>query len=212
MDANFWHRKWAEKDIGFHAHCVNPLLVDYFKRLRLASRSRVFLPLCGKTLDIQWLLTQGYAVVGVELSELAVIELFEHLGVRPEVNAVGKLLHYKASAIDIFVGDIFDLTQRLLGAVDGVYDRAALVALPKTLREKYTAHLKSLTLLAPQLLICFEYDQAQLTGPPFAVSEMEVKLHYGDHYNIRRLYTKDLDGGLKGLSSVKEIVWLLQKR
>lgn len=77
MDTKYWHQRWETRNIGFHLNEANPLLVQYFKELNLLKDSRVFLPLCGKTRDISWLLAQGYQVVGAELNELAITELFE---------------------------------------------------------------------------------------------------------------------------------------
>ncbi len=210
MDANFWHQRWEKMEIGFHLSEANPLLVSHFKALGLSAGSRVFVPLCGKTLDIAWLLANGYQVAGAELSEIAIRQLFDSLGVQPTVMQIGDLKRYSAQGIDIFVGDIFDLTSDLLGIVDAIYDRAALVALPKTMRDRYTAHLRTMTHHAPQLLICFEYDQSLVEGPPFSIDSDEVHRQYQAHYSIRLLASQDMPEGLKGKYPAKESVWLLQ--
>lgn len=209
MDANFWHDRWANNEIGFHKNEVNPLLVENFSALSLPPGSRIFLPLCGKTLDIGWLLAQGYRVAGAELSELAVGQLFSELAITPDITECGPIKHYCAGNIDIFTGDIFDLSEDLLGPVDAVYDRAALVALPETLRKRYTAHLTGITRQAPQLLICFEYDQSRLDGPPFSINAEEVRRHYSAIYNLNLVTSVDLVG-LKSLQEVKEHVWFLE--
>ncbi|WP_323844990.1 thiopurine S-methyltransferase [Microbulbifer magnicolonia] len=211
MDADFWHRKWAENDIGFHAGAANALLVKYFNAVCPKQNSRVFLPLCGKTLDIGWLLASGYRVVGAELSRLAIEQLFEELGVAPKISQSDKALHYSAEAIDIFVGDIFELSRDMLGRVDAIYDRAALVALPEAMRTRYTAHLMQITSSAPQLLITFEYDQSLQAGPPFSISGAEVERHYGGHYQLTLAESQQVPGGLKGKCAATENAWLLQK-
>ena len=76
MAVNFWHQKWERGDISFHESEANPLLIEHFKKLNLENGSRVFLPLCGRTHDFAWLLSNGYRVAGAELSELAINELF----------------------------------------------------------------------------------------------------------------------------------------
>ncbi len=210
MDASFWHQKWEENKIAFHESEANPLLVKYFKALSLAEGSRVFLPLCGKTLDIAWLLSNGYQVAGAELSTIAIEQLFAELGVEPTIARVGELEHYSATNIDIFVGDIFDLSREILGFVDAIYDRAALVALPKAMRDRYTAHLTEITDKAPQLLICYDYDQSCIEGPPFSISNEEVHQHYGESYNLTLMKSTNMPGGLKGKCATKENVWLLK--
>lgn len=209
MEHEFWHDKWHRNEIGFHNSEAHPLLVKYLDELKLAEGGRIFLPLCGKTLDIAYLLAQGYRVAGAELSELAIQQLFEQLGVEPHIEDLGTLKCYRADGIDIFVGDIFALTSQALGPVDAIYDRAALVALPQDVRTRYASHLLSITGSARQLLIAFEYDQNLLPGPPFCVSAEEVKEHYGTAYRVEQIDKVDVPGGLKGKCPANEVVWLL---
>lgn len=211
MDANFWHEKWKRGEIAFHQSEANPFLTDHFGKLNLAPGSRVFLPLCGKTRDAAWLIARGFRVVGAELSELAVGELFTELGVEPAIANVGKLVRYSAKDIDLLVGDIFDITADSLGPLNAIYDRAALVALPARMREQYTSHLKTITDTAPQLLISYEYDQRSIDGPPFSVNADEVRRHYGAAYQVTSLESKNVAGGIKGKVPSTETAWLLNK-
>lgn len=211
MDVNFWHQKWETNEIAFHQSEANPLLVKHFHALALAQGSRVFLPLCGKTLDISWLLANGYRVAGAELSKIAIDQLFAGLGMKPTISALGAVECYSAKGIDVYVGDLFDVSGTVLGPVDAIYDRAALVALPETMRTRYTAHLMEITDKAPQLLISYEYDQSAMEGPPFSVSNEEVRRHYGNHYEMTRLASTEVPGGLKGRCAATENVWLLRK-
>lgn len=209
MDANFWHKRWENNEIGFHQGEANVLMVDNFHALSLAKNGRVFVPLCGKTRDIAWLLSEGYRVVGVELSKLAVKQLFEDLGVEPDVSTAGKLQHFEATNIDIFVGDIFNMSAKIIGAVDAIYDRAALMALPADLRGKYASHVNEITNTAPQLLICLDYNQILMQGPPFSIDKDELIRVYGDHYNLTKRASIMVDGGLKGKWPAQETVWVL---
>lgn len=211
MDAQFWHDRWAKNEIGFHKNEANPFLVKYVHELALKKGDRVFVPLCGKTLDIPWLLSNGYRVAGAELSALAIDQLFSSLGVTPTITKNGRIAHYHANSIDIFVGDLFDVTRTMLGPVDAIYDRAALVALPDTIRNRYTAHVTDITDHAPQLLICYEYDQRAAEGPPFSISHEEVRRHYATRYQLKLLTSEDVPGGLKGKCAATEHVWLLQQ-
>jgi thiopurine S-methyltransferase len=208
MDESFWFQRWETNNIAFHQSEANPLLVNYFNELALAKGSRIFLPLCGKTLDISWLLSNGYRIVGAELSEMAIEQLFMQIGVVPQILEVGEVKHFSATNIDIFVGNIFYLSDKMIGPVDAIYDRAALVALPKKMRHRYTAHLMEITAKAPQLLICYEYDQALMDGPPFSISNEEINQHYS--YNLTLILSSDVSGGLKGKYVAKENIWLLR--
>ena len=209
MEASFWHNRWQTNQTGWHERAVNPLLTTHFPSLNVPPGGRAFVPLCGKSLDLGWLLSRGYAVAGAELSELAVTQLFAELGMESRISEVGKLKLFHGEKIDIFVGDIFDLSREILGPVDAVYDRAALVALPETMRPRYTAHLKAITRMAPQLVIGYEYDQTIVAGPPFSVTPDELRRHYRDDYTLMLLARVDVPGGLKGKCPATEHIWRL---
>lgn len=210
MNPDFWHEKWQQNDIGFHLNQANPQLLKHFNALQLQTGDSIFLPLCGKTLDIAWLLSQGLMVTGIELNEMAVQQLFAGLQLTPTIKADGKLTKYCANNINIFVGDFFALSQQQLGHVDAVYDRAALVALPKTLRLEYSQHLLATSQSAKQLLVVFNYEQNALQGPPFAIADEEVAEHYGQSHTLQKIDSSKVQGRLKGQVEAVENVWLLR--
>ncbi|GFD95633.1 thiopurine S-methyltransferase [Alteromonas sp. KUL156] len=214
MEHSFWHSKWQKNEIGFHEPKGNVLLVKYASFLlgddsSNSSLKRIFVPLCGKTRDIGWLLSQDCEVVGAELSEVAVVQLFEELGAKPTVTTTSNGKVYAKDGLTVYVGDIFKLTPSDLGDITGVYDRAALVALPSPLREQYAAHLMAITQCAPQLIISFEYDQNEMPGPPFSVNEKTVDSLYAGDYDIKRLERSVLEGGLKGKVDADNLVFAL---
>jgi thiopurine S-methyltransferase len=212
MDQSFWHQRWEKNEIAFHESEANPLLVKHVHELSLAKGSRIFVPLCGKTRDISWLLSNGYRVAGAELSQIAIEQLFMELGRQPEISTVGEVEQWSDKNLDIFVGDIFTLSRRLLGPVDAIYDRAALVAFPEEMRHRYTVHLTEMTGKAPQLLICYDYDQSVMQGPPFSIRNEEVYRHYADAYEVTLIASTDVSGGLKGKCAAKEKVWRLRRK
>lgn len=191
MDAEFWHDIWAKDDLGFHESAANTFLQAHFGALDLAAGARVFVPLCGKTRDIAWLLSKGCHVIGAELSQTAIDQLFEDLQITPDITTMGALHHYQAPMIDIFVGDVFDVTAAHVGTVDAVYDRAALVALPADMRTQYSAHVMAITARAQQLVICFSYDQAVMDGPPFSIDEGIMKQLFAADYRLTKLDERD---------------------
>ena len=212
MDREFWYERWEKKQIAFHLDKANAMLVKHFSELAVEPGARVLVPLCGKTLDIHWLLAQGYKVVGVELSELAIEELFTELAVEPARIDEGSILRFQSNDIDILVGDFFEVTKEMICAVDCIYDRASLIALPQDMRKRYVDHLMKITCLMPQLMISLEYDQAVMPGPPFRVDSQEVSHHYDEAYEIRLLQAYDIPGGLKGVCPGVEKTWLLSPR
>ena len=210
MDAAYWHKKWSQNEIGFHQTDFNPLMVAHFGGLDLRDGAHVFVPLCGKTRDIAWLLDEGFRVTGAELSQTAVEELFAELDLTPVVTQDGALLRFATPELVVFVGDIFDVTQHAVGAVDAVYDRAALVALPADLRERYAQHLIAITEGAAQFVLTFTYDQSIMNGPPFSITADMIVDLYDQHYALKLVDERAVPGnGLKGRTPATEVAWQL---
>jgi len=209
MNADFWHDKWKNNKLGWHLDDVNPIITKYLKELNLTQGSRIFVPLCGKTKDISWLMSNAYKVVGAELNESAIKQLFDEMNIIPNISKVSDLLLYSAENIDIFVCDIFKLDSGTLGHVDAIYDRAALIAMPKKLRSKYTIHISNITYTKAQLLVNFEYDQTKMDGPPFSVPNEELKEHYKNYYKLNLLDSVHITAKRIGKTDATENIWAL---
>ncbi|MCK4865741.1 MAG: thiopurine S-methyltransferase [Gammaproteobacteria bacterium] len=216
MKADFWHNRWENNLTGFHLDEVNPYLKENWPVLNLAGGSRVFVPLCGKSLDLIWLAEQGHQVVGIELSPLAVEAFFSENNLIVERSQVGGLDYWQSEKISLFCGDFFDLNAEILGPVDAVYDRASLIALPPAMRQDYADKMTELTQSAPKLLVTLEYEQDKMDGPPFSVSESEIQTLYQANYQVKQLSAQDVLGNnerfrAKGLDYMNECIYQLQK-
>jgi len=177
MNPDFWESRWREGQIGFHEGAPNAFLSEHVAKLG-ASR-RVLVPLCGKSEDLAFLAARGHAVVGVELVEDAVRAFFAEHGLTPTVTPHGALTGYSHGPITLLAGDFFATTRELLGPVDALYDRAALIALPEPMRARYVEHLRALLPAgADGLVITVEYPQEAMEGPPFSVPEAELRRHF----------------------------------
>lgn len=218
MNRDFWLERWERKETGFHQDEINPYLRQHWPELHLAEGSEVFVPLCGKSRDMQWLREQGHAVLGVELSPLAVQAFFEENGLSPQRTKGERFDSYEADGIRILCGDFFDLGKNDLAGVKAVYDRASLIALPPEMRERYVRHLVNILPPATQiLLVTLDYPQAEMSGPPFAVSAAEVEALYRKHAGIRLLAQADVleqnpRFRERGLSRLQENISLLTLR
>jgi thiopurine S-methyltransferase len=189
MQAEYWHEKWERNDVGFHQAAVHPGLAAHWQALGVASGARVLVPLCGKSLDMRWLADAGYAVLGVELSELACRAFFAEAGIVARERHDGRFLILEGGPYRLLCGDVFALTYTDLTEVRGVYDRAALVALPPDMRARYARLLvQRLPRTAPMLLVTFEYDQSRMPGPPHAVPFAEVQAHYSGAFDLQVLH------------------------
>ena len=217
MDPSFWHDRWENQDIGFHQADIHALLPAYWPRLQLASDAPVFVPLCGKSLDMVWLAQQGHRVIGAELSQRAIDDFFAERGLTPTTRASGSFIVKSAGPYELWCGDIFELPREAVAGVAGVYDRAALIALPHALREQYAETLASLLpATARMLLITLEYEQAQMAGPPFSVQGDEVRALFSGNYACDELDCRDvLDGHphfkQRGLTALRECAFLLHR-
>lgn len=175
MQPDFWHQRWATDQIGFHQPQVNPHLQRFWPELSVKKGERVFVPLCGKSVDLTWLLDQGLFVVGVELSEKAIEDYFAEREVQPQVEERGPFKVFSHERCALWCGDFFKLTAGHIGECSVLYDRAALIALPPDMRWRYVEHLNRLLPADCRgLLITLDYDQSQVAGPPFSVAEEEV--------------------------------------
>jgi thiopurine S-methyltransferase len=192
MEPEFWHQRWESNQIAFHEGQVNAYLARHYADLVSTPGQTVFVPLCGKSVDLRWLADRGTHVLGVELSPIAVESFFAEQGLTVRTRKDGAFTVWESGRIRLLSGDYFALTPADLSGVHAVYDRAALIALPPERRADYVRHLDRLLPGARRtLLVTLEYRQEQMQGPPFSVPEREVHtLFAGAH--IERLGTQDV--------------------
>jgi len=192
MEPEFWIERWQRNEIGFHQDRVNVYLEQFWSALVPDPHCPVFVPLCGKSQDMTWLRVRGHAVVGVELSRLAVESFFAELQQVPTRRKVDGFELFESPGYTIYCGDYFALKSQHLAHVCATYDRASLVALPPSLRQRYAQHMAQL--LVPgvnALLIALDYPAAQMQGPPFSVNDAEVHALHGEYFAIRSLRVRE---------------------
>lgn len=194
MDPQFWHERWELNEIGFHQPQFNSLLTEYWPSLSSEDKpGQVFVPLCGKSLDMVWLRKVGHSVIGVELSAVAITDFFQEQSLPFSIETADGLLRYEGDGLELICGDFFDLEPRHLEKVQAVYDRAALIALPRELQDRYAAHLDRLVpARAPILLLTLEYDRSEMQGPPFSTPEERVVELFGAGRRIEKLLARDV--------------------
>lgn len=214
MNTEYWLQKWQSKEIGFNQLQPNKLMQRYFPSLKLTPGSCVFVPLCGQSIDMLWLASQGYRVIGVEVSQLACHAFFKDNKIPFNIREIKDFTLYNSDQITIFAGDFFKLNQAILDKIDAVYDRAALIALPIDVRKSYSEHLiKLMPPATAMFLITMVYPQNQMQGPPFSVDEQEVKALYSAHFKIEQIYSQQAEVPphlqAKGLAQATEQVYSL---
>ncbi len=188
VDEAFWQRRWTRNEIGFHLNEVNPYLLRHWSCLCLARGARVLVPLCGKSIDMAWLVDQGFAVLGVELSERAVEDFFAEQGLVAEVSDRGPFTIYRSGSLEVLCGDFFELSGADVVDCQAIYDRAALIALPEEMRQRYVEHLLHiLPSHCAGMLVTLDYPQDQMAGPPFSVGEDEVRRSLSSRWKVEIL-------------------------
>lgn len=188
VDNQHWLDRWHENRIGFHEDGINRYLQAYLPQFELPAGACIFMPLCGKAHDIAWIASQGYEVIGIELSQIAIEAFFDENGLDFQRFDTDRFAVYKSGNISLLQGDFFDLRNDDLGACSLVYDRAALIAMECVDRPRYYDHMLSIVpAVSTMLLITLDYDQAEMTGPPFAVPNNEVRANYAGAFEITEL-------------------------
>lgn len=215
MQGEYWHERWNTGQISFHQPEVETYLRDHFGRLGLARGSTVLVPLCGKSVDMLWLAKEGYKVVGVELSGRACESFFAENRIAaapPATEGHFRVHRARELPITLLEGDFFEVSAEHTGALGAFYDRAALIALPADMRERYVKHLKG-TLLNPGsrgLLISVAYDQSTFPGPPFSIPHEEVKRLWGDRFQLELVGSgEEQVGPPTNRITTAESAWLL---
>jgi thiopurine S-methyltransferase len=217
MRPDFWHDRWRNAAIGFHQSAVDDNLLQHWRDLSLPKSARVLVPLCGKSLDLLWLRDHGHAVIGVELSDIALQAFFAENGVASRRRALSNFDLYEAENMECFRGDLFELTAERLGKVAAVYDRASLVSWEPDQRGRYVEHLTALTGRGTKtLLVALEYAQAEMSGPPFSVDSEEVHRLFSHHHSIDELARRDVLANeprmrARGVSSLLEVCYRITR-
>jgi thiopurine S-methyltransferase len=217
MQPDFWHERWTHGRIGFHQPTVEPWLTEYWTEIAPQRRGRVFVPLCGKSLDLVWLKDRGYDVTGIELSDIAIQAFWMEQGIAARRRMTPEFDVYDAPHLTLLRGDFFDLTPSRLGSVAAVYDRAALISWSPELRARYVDHLAALTRAGTTtLLITLEYD-GPMHGPPFSVDRREVERLYLRDHEVHELSRRDILATeprlrARGVSRLIEVCYRLVRR
>jgi thiopurine S-methyltransferase len=218
MERDFWLERWREARTGFHQDAPTPLLLKHWPAVGAEPGCRVFVPLAGKSLDMAWFASQEYRVLGAELSPLAVAQFFESQGVEPSVNEAADGIHHLAGPIELVQGDVFALDTDAVASCMAVFDRAAIIALPREMRARYVREVYGkLPSGCRGLLITLEYPQQEKAGPPFSVAEDEVRSLFDGEWRVTLLERRDIleqqpNFQAEGVTGLETVVYRLERR
>jgi len=213
-----WNKKWAENKIAFHKNQVHPALIKHSEtvtgqkltdeaptdstQIEQNSKKTWFLPLCGKSLDIPYLLSQGFRVFGVEAVKMAVEALNTEHSLGMTYDEKEKLFTGANGRLQIYVGDLFTCPMEKYGPYDYVWDRGSFVAIEYASRKDYSNVMQKALKKSDgswynfsYLLEGVMYDKSKFPGPPRSVSDEDMQEFYGSWANFQILSVQPLMEG-----------------
>lgn len=189
MEISYWQSRWQKNNTGWHMDVVYPPLPKLWSRLSIKTGEHVLVPLCGKSLDLHWLVEQGMQVTGVEASPKALREVRQQYREPFSQDSSHGFTVYRSEHMELWQGDFLKVPVSEIPTPDLVYDKAAIVALPPDMRNSYVRKLLELCGPETQLLIqAFEYNQQEMSGPAFSVEESELERHLGDRFALHLMH------------------------
>lgn len=194
-----WNKCWELGTTEWHEQDVNSSLLRHVDEL-VGGRQhiRIFVPLCGKTVDLKWLADKGHTVVGVECSQLALEAFFNEHSLeftREPVNQLNGFL-YKSTTlpISLYCCDIMEFPKAEEEHFDAVWDRGSLIAIKPTDIQQYIEVICSvMSDDCCYLLEVFDIDKDACTGPPQTLSDADMQELFGDKFVCRKLSAVNLD-------------------
>ena len=209
---NEWEESWNSNDIGFHESCVLPDLIKH-ENVFLNRYCRVFLPLCGKSLDLAYLADKGHDVYGCEFVKKAVEDFFKEQNLQFTTSSLPSgIIVYKATSkkITLYCGDFYALKSDEVGKFDAVWDRGSLIVMSFFQRMEYAKIMQDL--MGPgckYLLNTFHIIGQDYQGPPYSVPKEDIERCFSSFCDIKQLDSKMANFQIPGTESVMIVNTLL---
>ncbi|MFC5411294.1 thiopurine S-methyltransferase [Larkinella bovis] len=169
MEKQVWAASREASNARFHRQDVHPYVLKHLTPFALMEKT-VFVPLCGRSLDLVYFSQFADRVVGVEQAERVILQFFADNQLAYE--KVGE--RYISNNLTIFCKDLFALTPEEVGEIDLVYDRASLVALPLPLRVGYLQKMEELTSPGTQYFLTTLEYAPEMDSAPYSIAPDEV--------------------------------------
>ena len=170
----FWTDLYTRGGDGWELRQPAPPLVEFVDRTPPAP-GRIAVPGCGRGHDARYLARQGHAVVGFDFSPVAIAE-------------ARALAHADGVAAEFVERDLFTLGRDYARAFDGVWEYTCFCAIDPKRRAEYVRTMGTILRPGGWLLACFFPMRRRATGPPFAVSESEVRRLFAPGFRLERAY------------------------
>jgi methyl halide transferase len=172
--SEFWTDLYARGGDGWDLRQPSPPLVEFMDRTPLAP-GRVAVPGCGRGHDVRFLVRRGFAAIGFDFSSAAIAE----------ARALAKTDNVAAEFVE---RDLFTLGGDYGHAFDGVWEYTCFCAIDPRRRAEYVRAMRAIVKPGGWLLACFFPLRRRAAGPPFTVSEREVRRLFAPAFRIERAY------------------------
>jgi|LakMenEpi03Aug12_release.lakeMendotaPanAssembly.Ray.scaffolds.fasta_scaffold57121_1 thiopurine S-methyltransferase len=174
-----WHQRWQENKTAWDLSGPHPLtreLLDLSAKLSHGDLTgKWMIPGCGRAHDAKELFRAG-------IKEVVAKDLV------PKAIEEARSLYGSIAGLSLISGDVTDVSKSEESTFGGVFDRAMLCALNGELRFYYVLAMTSL--LKPGGIfasIPFAETGNPESGPPFAISESELRELFKPHFEILHL-------------------------
>jgi hypothetical protein len=132
-------------------------------------------PGSGRGHDARLLAARGYRVWGFDFANAAIAE----------ARALAKTDNV---AVEFVERDLFTLGGDYAHAFDGVWEYTCFCAIDPGRRAEYARTMAAILKPGGWLLACFFPLRRRAAGPPFAVSEREVRRLFAPRFRVERAY------------------------
>ncbi|CAK8673561.1 unnamed protein product [Clavelina lepadiformis] len=187
MKEGDWLGRWNNRKIAFHNLYVHPDLMKHERKF-LKANDKVYVPLCGKSFDLNYLASEGYDVIGCEFSETAIIEFFDEHSIKYERShhptAPYEIFKGLNKKITIYKGDFFGLDSAIMGKVDAVWDRGSFVAIHPSQQTKYVVLMHDVVNPTGKYLLVTFFYQGSSSGPPYSITGKAIHDVFSRYFNI----------------------------
>jgi methyl halide transferase len=174
-----WHERWQQNNTAWDLQGPHPLTRELLELAATLSPNGLgvkwLIPGCGRAHDAKELLLAG--VKNVTAKDLV-----------PKAIDEARLVYGSLEGVTFESGDVTQVTKLEESTYDGIFDRAMLCALNGDLRQQYVIAMTSL--LRPGGVfasIPFAQTGNPEAGPPFAISERELRDLFGRSFEVLML-------------------------
>ena len=200
-----WNALWSSEMKSKFSSCgESQVLRDFYKQLLPSSEARkCFVPLCGVSKDVVKLARAGHEVVGVDISSVAIQQLFREssLDFFKSSSKHGPFETFRVNSeaempgeVSVLQGDIFNYLSEHIHAkaaqFAAVLDIRSLPAIPVNRRREYVRLMENVVEEGGRILLEVVEHELDLTKPPFSVSHGTVLALYANSFDVELLRTR----------------------